>query len=67
VLEALEALEVLEVLEELEVLEKADTVSADEARLRAIAQLVAGVLLQPSGIVAVARAQEAGEQYVRSN
>ena len=37
------------------------------ARARAIELLVPGVILQPSGIFAVVRAQEAGCQYVRAS
>lgn len=46
---------------------KKENVSADEARKLATAQLVPGVILQPSGIFAVVRAQEAGCVYVRAS
>jgi hypothetical protein len=45
----------------------ADRVAQNVARERALAALVPGVKLQPSGIFAVVRAQEAGAQYVRSS
>ena len=50
-----------------------DTIMAEEklaeaaARTRAVSMLVPGVILQPSGIFAVVRAQEAGAQFVRSS
>ena len=44
-----------------------DRVSLEEARKRAIGFLVAGVILQPSGVFAAVRAQEAGCAYVRSS
>jgi hypothetical protein len=47
--------------------EKQDGVSAEEARKRAIAYLVPGVILQPSGIFAVLLAQQAGALYVRAS
>lgn len=46
---------------------KADRVSDAAARERALPMLIPGVKLQPSGIFAVVRAQEAGAQYVRSS
>jgi hypothetical protein len=42
-------------------------VSAEEARRRAVAALVPGVILQPSGVFAVVRAQDAGCRYVRAS
>ena len=45
----------------------ADGLSDDAARARALELLVPGVILQPSGIFAVIRAQEAGCQYVRAS
>lgn len=44
-----------------------DKVSADEARKRAIAYLVPGVILQPSGVFAVTTAREAGAAYVKAS
>jgi hypothetical protein len=44
-----------------------DRVSAEAARARAVELLVPGVILQPSGVFAVIRAQEAGCQYVRAS
>jgi hypothetical protein len=46
---------------------KADKIDAVEARKRAIAYLVPGVILQPSGVFAVTRAQEAGASYVKAS
>ncbi len=44
-----------------------DKVSVDEARKRAIAYLVPGVVLQPSGVFAATTAQEAGAVYVKAS
>jgi hypothetical protein len=44
-----------------------DKIPEEQARARAIGMLVPGVMLQPSGIFAVVRAQEAGAQFVRSS
>jgi hypothetical protein len=44
-----------------------DGVSADEARKRALGYLVPGVTLQPSGVFAAIRAQEAGCTYLRAS
>jgi hypothetical protein len=44
-----------------------DKLTDDAARAKAIGMLVPGVLLQPSGIFAVVRAQEAGAQFVRAS
>jgi hypothetical protein len=49
------------------VIVKAEKVSPEEARTRAIAMLVPGVLLQPSGIFAAVRAQEAGAHYIKAS
>jgi hypothetical protein len=49
------------------VIEKADKIKTDDARKKAVSLLVPGVMLQPSGIFAVVRAQEAGAQYVRAS
>lgn len=46
---------------------KTDAVSPEEARKRAIANMVPGVILQPSGVFAAVRAQEAGCTYVKSS
>ena len=43
---------------------KVNKLKHDEARKVALAQLVAGVILQPSEIFAALRAQEAGCGYV---
>jgi hypothetical protein len=48
------------------VIAKADKVDGDEAKRRAKAALLPGVVLQPSGIFAVARAEEAGCHYILS-
>ncbi|HJU72928.1 MAG TPA: hypothetical protein VJ717_04215 [Gemmatimonadaceae bacterium] len=48
-------------------IEKQDSVSADEARTRAKALLIPGVILQPSGVFAAVLAQEAGASYVRAS
>lgn len=44
-----------------------DKVSDDEARKRARAALVPGVVMQPSGVFAALRAQEAGCAYLRAS
>jgi hypothetical protein len=44
-----------------------DNVSPEEARTRAIALMVPGVILQPSGVFAAVLAQEAGCSYVRAS
>lgn len=46
---------------------KADGVSADEARKRALALLVPGVIMQPSGVFAAIAAQDVGCRYVRAS
>jgi hypothetical protein len=46
---------------------KKDKISEDAARKRAESFLVPGVVIQPSGIFAVIRAQEAGCVYVRAS
>jgi hypothetical protein len=46
---------------------KNDKVDAAEARKRAIAAMVPGVVLQPSGVFAAVRGQEAGCVYVRAS
>jgi len=50
-----------------ELVKKTDGVSDDDARKRAVAALVPGVILQPSGVFAAVRAQEAGCSYVKSS
>jgi intracellular sulfur oxidation DsrE/DsrF family protein len=44
-----------------------EKIASDEARAQIMASLVPGVILMPSGIFAVARAQEAGCHYMRSS
>ena len=44
-----------------------DKVSGDEAHKRAVAYLVPGVILQPSGVFAAIRAQEAGASYLKAS
>jgi hypothetical protein len=46
---------------------KTDKISDEEAHKRAVAYLVPGVILQPSGVFAVTRAQEAGASYVKAS
>jgi hypothetical protein len=46
---------------------KSDKVGDDEARKRAIAYLVPGVVLQPSGVFAVLHAQTAGAFYIKAS
>lgn len=48
-------------------LQSAAKISEEQARARAISMLVPGVLLQPSGVFAVVRAQEAGAKFVRAS
>lgn len=50
-----------------DVVQAEDKVSEDQARARAVSMLVPGVMLQPSGVFAVVRAQEAGAQFVRAS
>src|SRR5215212_632246 len=50
-----------------DVISKADKVDEAEARKRAVAYLVPGVILQPSGVFAVTQAQEAGASYVKAS
>ena len=45
----------------------ADKVSEADARKTALAHLLPGVLLQPSGVFAATHAQEAGCQYVKAS
>jgi hypothetical protein len=46
---------------------KADNVSEEEAKKRALSYLVPGVILQPSGVFAVIHAQEAGALYIKAS
>ena len=48
-------------------LSASEKISQDDARAKIMASLVPGVILMPSGIFAVARAQEAGCHYMRSS
>lgn len=48
-------------------IEKTKKVSAEEARRQAIAMLVPGVILQPSGVFAAFLAQQAGAMYIRAS
>ncbi|HEU4565248.1 MAG TPA: hypothetical protein VFS05_11385 [Gemmatimonadaceae bacterium] len=48
-------------------IQKKHGVSAEEARKRALALMVPGVIVQPSGIFAVVLAQDAGCSYVRAS
>lgn len=50
-----------------ETVKNVDKVSDEEARKRAIAFLIPGVILQPSGVFAVIRAQEAGAAYIKAS
>ena len=50
-----------------DLVQKQDNVSAEEARRRAKALMVPEVILQPSGVFAAVRAQEAGCSYVRAS
>lgn len=51
----------------IELIKSKDSVSAEVARQRAIAAMVPGVILQPSGVFAALRAQEAGCSYLRAS
>jgi hypothetical protein len=50
-----------------DLIEKKDGISPEAARAKAIRLLVPGVILQPSGVFAAVRAQEAGCNYVRAS
>ena len=50
-----------------ELIEKKDGASPDVARQQATAALVPGVILQPSGVFAALRAQDAGCRYLRAS
>ena len=49
------------------VIVKTEKVSPEEARTRALALLVPGVRMQPSGVFAVIRAQQAGAHYIKAS
>lgn len=51
----------------IDMISKTEKIEAAEARKRAIAYLVPGVILQPSGVFAVTLAQEAGASYVKAS
>lgn len=51
----------------IDLIKGADKVSEEAARKQAIAYLVPGVILQPSGVFAAVRAQEAGAAYVKAS
>jgi hypothetical protein len=51
----------------IELIKSKDRVSADVARQRAIAWMIPGFILQPSGVFAALRAQEAGCSYLRAS
>ncbi len=46
---------------------QAEKISLPEARKQAIAYLVPGVILQPSGVFAVIRAQQSGAAYIKAS
>jgi hypothetical protein len=46
---------------------RTDKVSPEDAYKRAVGYLVPGIILQPSGVFAVTRAQEAGASYVKAS
>lgn len=50
-----------------ELVKRTDSVSDEEARKRAVAALVPGVILQPSGVFAAVKAQESGCAYVKAS
>jgi len=47
--------------------QRADSVSPEEARTRATAMMIPGIILQPNGIFAALRAQEAGCRYIMAS
>jgi len=51
----------------IDLIKSKDKVADDEARKRAIAYLVPGVILQPSGVFAALRAQQVGCGYVKAS
>lgn len=50
-----------------EAIQKKDSASAEDARKQAIAFLVPGVILQPSGVFGALHAQDAGCKYLRAS
>lgn len=50
-----------------ETIKSQDKVGDDEARRRGLAMMVPGVIMQPSGVFAALRAQEAGCAYLRAS
>ena len=55
-------------LEEMsEMVKEKEKLSDEESRKQAIAALIPGVILQPSGVFAALRAQEAGCMYLRAS
>ncbi len=50
-----------------EMIRRTEKVSQDEAQKRAVSYLVPGVILQPSGVFAAVRAQQAGAVYVKAS
>ena len=50
-----------------DVIAKADGISKEAAYPKAVGYLVPGVILQPSGVFAVVRAQQAGAAYVKAS
>jgi hypothetical protein len=50
-----------------DLIQKTDAVTPEVARERAVAMLVPGVILQPSGVFAAVLAQEAGCSYLRAS
>jgi hypothetical protein len=50
-----------------EEIQKRDHASAEDARKQAIAYMVPGVILQPSGVFAALHAQDAGCKYIRAS
>jgi hypothetical protein len=51
----------------IDLIKATDKVSEEAARQKAIAALVPGVILMPSGVFAAVRAQQAGSSYVKSS
>ncbi|HKN66098.1 MAG TPA: hypothetical protein VJW73_07460, partial [Gemmatimonadaceae bacterium] len=51
----------------IESIQKKENVSAEEARKQAIAFMVPGVILQPSGVFAALHAQDVGCKYLRAS
>lgn len=51
----------------IEAIQKKENVSQEEARKQAIASMVPGVILQPSGVFAALHAQDAGCKYIRAS